>query len=133
MKRLLVLLMLMAACVHAQQPTVLDSAFVATQWEYVLLCTGLTPQPGGRLHDVNWHIVPNDFFRKKHALFYGLWIHPDTIVLDSISAQNVWIMRHELLHHLLRGPPPDQGGPHPWFPFAVPCEVMAGQHFAGFE
>ena len=133
--RFLTALLCIAACASAQQPRMLDSTFVAAQWQYVTLCSGLTPQPGGRLEDVHWRIVAPHPRIDSYAppIASGAWIAPDTILLDSISVFNVWVMRHELMHQLLRGPPLDQGGPHPWYPFAIPCQLMPGQHFAGPE
>jgi len=131
----------LATCAKCQQPhKAADSAAVATakflafadsQWQYDLACTGLTPQPGGNLSDVKWQIISHDWLFEGHSFLLGLWIPPDTIRLDSAYAADAWIVRHELLHHLLRGPPPDQGGPHPWAPFAFPCQVMPFQHAAG--
>ncbi len=109
-----------------------DTAFVKAQWEYVLACTGVTPQPGGKLEDVTWVIVPHGSMNTHTLTISGTWDNADghTIRLDEWSTGSAWVVRHELLHHLLRGPPSDQGGPHPWAPFAFPCNVMPFQHMA---
>lgn len=109
--------------------TTVNAALADSAWELDLGCTGLTPQFGGQLHDVTWIVVKNGSLYVDHfAPAVGLWLAPDTIIVDSAFANVKWVLAHELMHHLLRGPPSDQGGPHPWFPFAFPCELMAGQH-----
>lgn len=120
-----------AAQEHTGTPRV-DSAFVRQAWAYDLACTGLTPQPGGELADVVWIVLPPGTLyidHNSHAL--GLWVAPDTILIEQEATDVRWIVEHELLHHLLRGPPADQGGPHPWAPFAWPCQLMGFQHAVG--
>lgn len=115
----------------AMPKATMDGTFVADQWAYDLACTGLTPQPGGQLKDVIWFVGSNESMSVGHVVLHGLWVHPNIIYINEIDVHNEWVVRHELLHHLLRGPPLDQGGPHPWAPFAFPCQVMPFQHVSG--
>lgn len=108
-----------------------DTALARAAWNYDLACTGLTPQPGGALDDVTWVVVHTGSLYVGHfSHAIGLWVYPDTIVIEADAVRTPWVLAHELLHHLLRGPPPDQGGPHPWTPFAFPCQLMGFQHAA---
>lgn len=119
-----------AKCQESRPTSAASAAFLAfadSQWQYDLACTGLTPQAGGDLSDVKWQIVAHDDLVSGHLFLLGLWIPPDTIRLDTNFVTSTWVIRHELLHHLLRGPPPPLG-PHPFNPFWWPCQVMPAQH-----
>lgn len=130
----LLLLVGVATCVRCQDragaPLAVTQRFLAfadSQWRYDLACTDLTPQPGGDFADVRWQIVTHNGIVGGHQFLLGMWIPPDTIRIDSAFIATSWVLRHELLHHLLRGPPPPRG-PHPFNPFWIPCHVMPAQH-----
>ena len=128
----LLLAVALSTCARCQEPPK-DSAasaflaFADSQWQYDLACTGLTPALGGDLSDVKWQIVTHNGVVQNHTFLLGLWIPPDTIRLDTAYVHSKWVVRHELLHHLLQGPPAPLG-PHPFNPFWFPCRVMPAQH-----
>ena len=94
-------------------------------WNYTKECSDVSILPGGNYEDVKWFaFLPGE----RGLNILGSWIAPDTIYIDITWLQSAWIVQHELLHHLLRGPPEE---PHPWRPFAFPCRLMPFQNLAG--
>lgn len=94
------------------------------EWEFVKKCAGKRPKRGGNYEDVKWLVIsPRGLGR-----FLGLWIPPDTIVLDSLYVESSWLVSHELMHHLLRGPDlaTDASG-HPQRYFAE-CRLLPQQN-----
>ncbi len=92
-------------------------------WDYVQRCSGLKERKGARYKDVKWrysspHAMPDDII--------GLWIPPDTIILDSLYIQTTWLVSHELLHHLMQ--PGENDPKHPYNPFRVPCMLTTDQN-----
>jgi hypothetical protein len=121
----LLLLLVLAPPLQAQQrippPGVADSL-----WQAIRECSGAPVQPGGDLSDVVWmvdSVAAHDRFHGSRAS----WSPPDTIRFDvDLDYVNVpWVIAHELLHHLLRGPP---HAVHPLNPFLFPCKLMPLQH-----
>ena len=96
-------------------PILADSA-----WRYDLQCGGAPIQPGGDLQDVQWFVADLIGRSRSHNLL-GVWIPPDTIVLDITVTNNFRIVAHELLHHLRRGEPD-----HPTSPWIIPCHLIDG-------
>lgn len=108
------------------QPKVADSA-----WAYVLRCTqglGVTPVKGGELKDVKW--FSTELPHTQIELLIGMWRAPDSVIIDNRFIERKTWVAHELLHHLLRGPPDDedQTGHHPYVPFTYPCKLMPWQN-----
>lgn len=104
---------------------------VQAAWEYDKVCSQMEPVPGGTLEDVKWFLYPADSHHDKQGdRILGEWIAPDTIRLDSLYADSSWVIAHELLHHLINGRHP-AGYPHPWVPFAFPCQLTDWQHYGG--
>jgi len=108
-----------------------DSATIARAWQYDLACSGLSPQPGSALNDVTFVVIPAGTLYVDGRAVYGYHFSNGLTLLDAGFFNDFWLLAHELMHQLLRGPPVDQGGPHPWWPFAFPCELMAGQNTPG--
>lgn len=123
---LVLLLLVFAPPLRAQQriplPAVADSL-----WQTVRDCSGAPVQAGGDLGDVIW-LVDSVSARDRFHGSEAIWSPPDTITFDLELDYNAhaWVIAHELLHHLLRGPP----GPvvHPFNPFFFPCKLMPLQH-----
>ena len=114
------------------QISILQPAKADSLWKAVVECSGRTVQPGGDLSNVKWFedtLVVKDSFPSVWAV----WHRPDSIVLDVNHREN-WVIAHELLHHLLRGPPLPVDRPateldtHPLNPFWFPCKLMAVQN-----
>jgi hypothetical protein len=108
-----------ATVLRTPPPESADSA-----WQYVLRCSHAKVQPGGDLKDVKWFIA--DLLSHSRDSTIGLWLPPDTIVLDLTVSQDPDIVAHELLHHLLRGPPHDA---HPMVPFLFPCQLINPDYY----
>jgi hypothetical protein len=121
-----------------QRPANADSA-----WRIVKRCAakiGAHEYPGGGLWDVKWFETTEWELTEtigetawEDDIGLGEWIPPDTILLARRARVGTdyygWSVAHELLHHLLRGPPYAQHRQtHPYVPFGAPCEVMAWQH-----
>jgi hypothetical protein len=95
-------------------------------WEYVKRCSGEKEKRGGRYEDIKF------FLTSPHALddststpaqrTLGRWVAPDTILIDSLYRNSMWVVAHEMLHHLRQ-----QGG-HPPVPFEKPCALMGSQN-----
>ncbi len=90
------------------------------QWRYVLDCSGLKPQPGGDYGDIEWFLISPGGLGVKNM---GSWVSPNKIVIDSAWAGAVWLIQHEMLHHLMQG-----GADHPVTPFSFPCFLQVGQN-----
>lgn len=106
---------------------------VAAAWEYDKTCSQIAPESGGDLSDVQWIIYPADTRHDEAGnRIFGEWLPPDTIMLDSVYADSSWLLAHELLHHLIHARQDiERGEPHPWVPFAFPCQLMEWQHYGG--
>ena len=91
-------------------------------WEYVKKCSGLKEKKGGRYEDVKWRAV------QPHGMGenLGLWVAPDTILIDSLYVHAPWVIAHELLHHLMQ-PAPEEDK-HPANPFVFPCMLTTPQN-----
>lgn len=105
-----------------------DSALVARAWAHDLECTGLSASPGSTLDEVTFLVMPAGSITVDGHAVWGYHFTSGMTLLDSAIVNDFWTIAHELMHQLLQGPPPWQGGPHPWWPFAFPCELMSGQH-----
>lgn len=116
---------------HTSTGIPLNPIKVQAAWEYDKLCSQIEPEVGGDLEDVQWIIYPADSHHDEAGnRILGEWIRPDTIRLDSVYADSSWVIAHELLHHLIHGRH-EYGNPHPWVPFAFPCQLMEWQHYGG--
>lgn len=98
-------------------------------WEYVKRCSGLTEEiTGGRYEDVKWMVVSTGGLRDKDgSQVLGVWLWPNTIVIDSMWLEASWLVAHELLHHL-RHMEHAEKNPHPDIPFAKPCMLTYYQN-----
>lgn len=93
-------------------------------WEYARTCSGYLPKVGGDYKDVKWLVVSTGALRGDSGqILLGVWLRPDTVVLDSAWIHAPWLVAHELLHHL-RQPVKDEPDPHPAMPFVWPCMLM---------
>ena len=116
-------LLLIAACYRtlgAQTP-IPAPAGADSLWQAMRACSQAPVQPGGNLTDVVWmrdSLLQLDRFHNG----FGNWLPPDTIVLDNAHVNYQWVIAHELLHQLLRGPPGKDR--HPFNPFWFPCKIM---------
>ena len=91
-------------------------------WDYVLECSGLTPQPGHGFEDVTWLSYAGVAFPDGTIAF---WVPGDTIFVDSTYVLKKWVIRHELLHQLIQHQP--GADKHPAVPFEEPCRLMYWQ------
>src|SRR6266702_8425028 len=69
-------------------------------WKDVKQCSGLTPSYGG-LNDVKWFSAR---ISAGHIALAGLWLGPDSIVLDPAYIDDSVVVEHELLHYLIGKP-----------------------------
>lgn len=56
---------------------------------------------------IRWYVVPGGNWRySKHNqdLAAGVWIEPDKIYIAEESLTTEWIIKHELIHYLIRLP-----------------------------
>lgn len=104
------------------QPHVATSA-----WEYDVKCAakiGAHVVPGGDLKDIKW------FTGKMHhgtdGVIIGVWLPPDTIILDERVTEVFDVVAHEMLHQLLHMTDPRVDA-HPVIPFYFPC-YLAYEH-----
>jgi hypothetical protein len=72
------------------------------EWEFVKKCSGLKPKKGGDYKDVKWLAAPPGSLMGGRAI--GMWVEPDTIIVDGLYLDASWLVAHELMHHLSRGP-----------------------------
>lgn len=91
-------------------------------WTYVQRCSGLTNDSLSPT-TVHWIAAPLIEHDRFHAQI-GEWLPPDTIKLDTSRVNDPVLIAHELLHHLLRGPPRPYPA-HPIMYFVVLCHLMA--------
>ena len=97
-------------------------------WQAMRACSGAAVQPGGDLADVKWFVGDLVAYDRFHSIL-AAFRPPDTIWVNSGHRDSLWLIAHELLHHLLRGPPGKDK--HPFTPFWFPCQAMPAQHQAG--
>src|SRR2546430_15686070 len=90
----------------------------ARAWALARACADVPVQPGGDLKDVHWMVADLSLIN-THLL--GVWMPPDTILLDRYHVTDTLTIEHELLHQLLRGSV--NGEAHPFVPFVWPCRV----------
>lgn len=96
-------------------------------WEYARACSGLEAQGGGDYDDVTWLVVSSGGLRDRNGdRIIGVWLAPDTIVLDSLWIEAAWLVAHELLHHLRHIA--NDPNPHPYDPFVWPCMLTFVQN-----
>ena len=126
------------ACAHMRQPVqphpmhsvlayqVTYGENARPAWEYVKRCSGETEKEGGRYEDIKFFVVTphalDDSTVGHIARNLGRWIPPDTILIDSLYRNSLWVVAHEMLHHLRQ-----QGG-HPHVPFDRPCALMGDEN-----
>jgi hypothetical protein len=97
----------------------MNQTFLRANWLYVKECSGLKEQKGGHLSDVNFYVVTPGALG---PLSFGRWVYPNSILLDSLWTETSWVVRHELLHHLMRGEDSHRQV-HPYKPFVNPCAL----------
>jgi hypothetical protein len=116
-------------------PAVLNQA-----WGWVQSCSAVVTEkgknPSGALENVVWKtFVPGAFNDSVPGAIIGMTIRTpgvavDTIYIDTEHLDTVWVIAHELLHHVLA----DEsvwGTAHPFVPFAFPCHLMGWQQGPG--
>jgi hypothetical protein len=101
---------------QSQSPATLDSL-----WSINVACAEVQPLPGGDLHDVTWLVREAPVDKQTDDTTMGEFVYPDTIYISRGWEQDLWVVRHELLHHLLRGPSPKV--PHP-FRYFIGCGLL---------
>jgi hypothetical protein len=96
-------------------------------WQVIRACSGAPVTTGGDLKDVVW-MVDSVTAKSRFRTIIAMWTPPDTITIDVDVdyVDNPWVVAHELLHHLLRGPPGTVA--HPFQPFYWPCKLMPQYH-----
>jgi hypothetical protein len=105
-------------------------------WGWVQSCTMGIPEtmlnPHRGLRDVVWKtFAPGALDDSAPGHVVGLTVPTvprsvDTIYIDTVHQDTVWVLAHELLHHVLA----DEtvwGSAHPFVPFAFPCHLMGYQ------
>ena len=117
------------------------SALVNQAWGWVQGCTVMVPErgknPDGQLKNVVWRTFPDGTIAQFEdsisdpATVVGLTVRTpgwpvDTIFIDETHQDTVWVLAHELLHHVL-GNDDVWGSAHPFIPFAFPCHLMGFQ------
>jgi hypothetical protein len=111
-------------------------AVVNQAWGWVQGCTATVPErgknPNGQLESVVWRTFkPGTLNDSMPGRVIGLTVHTpgwvnDTIYIDTDHQDTVWVLAHELLHHVLA----DRdvwGSDHPFVPFAFPCHLFEWQ------
>lgn len=127
--RVVLLSLVVAITGHTQEPElhrIPKPAMADSAWAYVLQCThslNVKVEKGGDLRDVKWFVT--ELPHTRHELLIGMWRAPDSIVMDIRFINRKEWLAHELLHHLLRGPPEE---PHPYVPFGSPCHLFPWQN-----
>jgi hypothetical protein len=111
-------------------------------WGWVQSCTAQVPERGknpyGDLNHVVWQTFKpgamNDIASPGWRVIGVTARTPgmtvDTIYIDTEHQDTVWVIAHELLHHVLA----DEtvwGSTHPFVPFAFPCHLFEWQQGAG--
>jgi hypothetical protein len=96
-------------------------ALAPDAWKMVQACSGIHAAADQPLDSVKWFAGDLVAMDRTHQLA-GLWVPPDTILLDAGAIDDPRVVAHELLHHLLRGPPGDDK--HPLFYFVVRCHLF---------
>lgn len=104
-------------------------------WGWAASCTDGSPRRAVDLSSVVWRrFRPGAFNDTLPGAVIGLTAitdtsgalatseRPDTIYIDDAHADTVWVLAHELVHHILGRPG------HPMVPFAFPCRLMDWQH-----
>ena len=124
--RLLLPALVVATCAHGRlrQMTILPIAappVAAQAWAAMEACSRAPERPGGALTDVHWFVADLLAADRFHSMV-GVWLPPDTIVLDLTHALDSLTIAHELLHHRLRGAV--NGQMHPFYPFVIPCGLI---------
>jgi len=74
-----------------------------------------------KLNRVKWFSGNLKEFDRFHAMV-GLWISPDTIILDYSTVEDSLTVEHELLHYLLQAGPNDEK--HPVLYFVTKCHLI---------
>lgn len=99
-------------------------------WAYVATCSHIAETDSTALAHVHWY---RDSLIARHPEIglLGVYLYPDTIVLDiwHVEAKNV--IAHELLHYRIHISTywfdSTHTSSHPTFPFVEPCKLMPDQ------
>lgn len=105
-------------------------------WGWAQSCTADLPaalkNPHGDLAHVRWGtFTPGAFNDSLPGSVIGQTVRYDSLDVDSIyidtaHQDTVWVLAHELVHHILIDPD-KMGSAHPFFPFAFPCHLLQFQ------
>jgi hypothetical protein len=60
-------------------------------------CYGKPIRDGGDFADIRWYIVPAGAMGDA----VGMWVWPNQIYLDSRYVSSYYVVRHEILHHIV--------------------------------
>jgi len=117
------------------KPAVLNQA-----WGWASSCSvGIPPRfrnPYGDLKHVAWQtFTPGALNDSTPGNIIGQTVRNDsdpidTIYIDEVHQDTVWVIAHELLHHILADPEV-WGSAHPFVPFAFPCHLLEFQQGDG--
>jgi hypothetical protein len=112
MRRLLVYVVLLAACTDVVAPASLpedaepyENPAFAQMWSEVEQCSGLR----GDFSAVQFYVVPH--FSSKEGVVKGQWYRPHRIVLAATWKNHEPTIKHEMMHDLLQ----DSGHPPHYF------------------
>jgi len=106
----------------SQRPLPIAMPAIAPQaWEAAQSCSQLKPKPGFDLARVHWYVDDLRVKDRFHAMI-GLWIAPDTIILDPLTLNDSVTVVHELLHYLLQPAPNEEK--HPVLYFVYRCHLL---------
>jgi hypothetical protein len=97
-----------------EQPMIAPDVY-RTWWDKTEACSGLT----GDFDRVEWLVVPGPGFKCSSGQCAGHWESDHRIFLASDWQRNEMVVRHEMLHDLLRrsghpSPPFGEGCPLTW-------------------
>jgi hypothetical protein len=107
-------------------------------WGWVQSCTAQVPERGknpyGDLDHIVWQTfkpgamndVATPGWRVIGVTARTAGLSVDTIYIDTEHQDTVWVIAHELLHHVL-GDSTVWGSDHPFIPFAFPCHLFEWQ------
>lgn len=126
---LIILALLSSAPPEGKQP-IAEPKAAAEMWASLDRCSHVPETDSTRLSQVHWY---RDSLIAHHPEIglLGLYVYPDTIILDIWHVEAKNIIAHELMHYRFHIPKAwfDSTGTdsHPFYPFYEPCKLMPWQ------
>lgn len=127
---LFALILLSSAPLDGAKQPIPEPRAAAAAWTYVAKCSHIAETDSTALRRVHWY-RDSLIYRHPEIGLLGVYLYPDTIVLDvwHVEAKNV--IAHELLHFRIHIPKrwfdSTHTNIHPFFPFSEPCKLMPEQ------